>query len=109
MITIFEMIWRFFVDLFVSSRITGELTVTGTDEIIIDLPHRPEYVRVEFGDECAPCNPGTDDTVGWDAKKICCKHHCETKCKCCCKGKRWVLVVSWKVAGVRKIVWEVCS
>lgn len=110
MLTIFEIIWRFFFDLFGGNKLKGELTVMGNDHILIDLPCRPEYVKVEFDDTCeTPCNPGTDDSVEWDVKKVCCKHLCEKKCKCCCKRKRWVLVVSWKVASLRKIVWEVCS
>ena len=94
--SLIEWIWRFLVDFFVGRRITGELTVTGTDQAIYELPERPDFVEVNFADECTtPCDPGCDDTLSWDVKKE--------------KKHKWLLIISWKVSGVRKIVWEVYS
>ncbi len=110
MFTILDMIWKFFMDLFVSTKARGELTVTGADEARFDLTRNPEYISVEFADEdCTPCDPGSDDELDYEVHSVCCEHKCHHKCHCCHKHKRWELVIRWKVSGLRKIVWEACS
>lgn len=108
MVTIFEWIWKFLLDLFISRKINGELTVAGSDQAMFELPERPNTVDVQFVDDssCAPCDPGTDDELSWEVKKLCCDGTESKRCKC---RKKWFLVIKWKVAGMRKIVWEVCS
>lgn len=82
----------------------GELTVIGDDEIVIELPGDPDFVCVGFTDDLVPCVPGTDDELCYKVRKVC-KKDCRS-CYCLHRNS-WILVIKWKVAGSRKISWEV--
>lgn len=81
---------------------TGELIITGHDKIFIDLTREPRRVFVKFEDDHfpAPCNPTHHDDLQWEVKKT---HHRRS-------GGHVVqydLVISWHVAGTRKVFWQV--
>jgi hypothetical protein len=83
---------------------SGELVVTGTDHINIDLSECPDRVVVHFIDKpvIVPCNPHHRDDLGWHIfkeKNIHHHHHHYT-------SKR-ILRITWKVTGTRKIGWKI--
>lgn len=80
-----------------SQKQTGEIMVTGQDEIDILLDSNPTHVKVNFTDDCytAPCNPGQDDELTWDVVVSNC-------------GSNFSLHIEWNVAGARDITWKVC-
>lgn len=75
---------------------SGEIIVTGNDEVEIPLRTFPSYVKVAFKDHCVvvPCNPQNFDELEWEATK---HHHKD----------HYVLNIKWNVTGVREIVWTV--
>lgn len=75
---------------------SGELIVTGKEEVEIPLRNFPSYVKVTFKDHCivVPCNPQNFDELEWEVIKHCHKDH-------------YKLHIKWNVTGVREIVWTV--
>lgn len=73
--------------------LAGELDVTGTDEIHIELPKRPKEVLALFSKYChiTPCNP---------------RHFDELRIYVCNFHKHHCLIIKWNVSNTRKIVWE---
>jgi hypothetical protein len=74
---------------------SGELIVIGSDSVSIALPHgKPDRVRVAFKDsaESVPCSPGSPDLLEFDVIDT---------------PAGFMLHISWTVAGVRKVSWEV--
>ena len=76
---------------------SGELTVTGHDHATITLQGRPEKVTVHFKDNVipAPCNPHHHDELKYSV------HHNDFH------HGGYTLKISWRVSGVREIVWKV--
>lgn len=76
----------------------GELVVTGEDKVEIPLLHnnKPKRVIVKFKDHCVivPCSPSHYDELDWEIK------HDHDK-------NSYILVILWKVSGVRIIKWSV--
>jgi hypothetical protein len=72
----------------------GELTVTGHDYAVIPLRGAPSKVAAHFKDHetLVPCNP---------------HHHDELECEAHANNGSFVLTISWRVTGVREIVWTV--
>jgi len=73
---------------------SGELTVTGDDEVHIELPKNPKHVMAIFSGHCeiTPCHP---------------HHHDKLKSFECNFHKKHCMVIKWAVANSRKIMWEV--
>lgn len=71
---------------------SGELIVTGKDEVFITLHGTPINVNVYFKGDCdlTPCNPKDYDMLEWEMHF---KHH------------HYTLKIKWNVSGVRKILW----
>lgn len=76
---------------------SGELMVTGEDEISIPLTGHPIHIRVFFKGSCntVPCNPVHSDDLAWEVIAS----HCHTE---------HVLHITWNVSDVRDVVWKVC-
>jgi hypothetical protein len=74
----------------------GELTVTGHDHAIIPLHRRPSRVEAYFKDTNVPvpCNPHHFDELRYDV-------HVSNQ-----HASGFVLKISWRVSGVREIVWR---
>lgn len=75
----------------------GELIVSGTDEISIELKQRPRRIEVRFAD-CdvpVPCNAVLEDdrAEGFLVEKGLFR-------------KKYYLVVKWSVSSSRKILWS---
>ena len=81
---------------------SGELIVVGENEVEIELHkgRRPDKTLVEFIDEpCwVPCNPETSDLLEWRVI---------VKKKNFLHKKKYFLVISWRVTGMRHIKFEV--
>jgi hypothetical protein len=73
---------------------SGELIVTGTDQVTIDLNDFPSEVKVHFKDEAqiVPCNPHHLDTLEFEVQTT---------------VSGFVLLVKWSVTNVREIKWHV--
>ena len=73
---------------------SGELMVTGDDEAHIELHKDPESIMaiLHGHSEITPCHP---------------HHHDEIKSYKCNFHHKHCMVIKWKVANSRKIVWEV--
>jgi hypothetical protein len=76
---------------------SGELTVTGHDHAIIPLRGMPAKVTVHFEDHIIPipCNPHHHDEL----------HHAVHRSNEHHSG--FVLRISWRVSGVREVIWRV--
>lgn len=74
---------------------SGELIVTGTDQITIALQGLPAKVHAHFIHELEviPCNPHHRDTLEWSV------NYSNTV------NSGFVLVIKWSVTGVREIKW----
>ncbi len=74
---------------------SGQLVVTGTDEVVLQLEKCPCEIRVFFKDECVmtPCSPVQMDTLDWELSN---------------DGCHWYLTVNWEVSGARVVSWNVC-
>lgn len=76
----------------------GELTVTGHDHVIIQLHDGlPSKVEARFSDHVTPipCNPHHHDELSYEVHKSN-RHH-----------GGFDLRISWRVTGVREIVYRV--
>ena len=75
----------------------GELTVVGHDSATIRLHGLPAKVECKFKDHVVPipCNPHHHDELEAEV------HHSNTH-----HGK-FVLKITWRVSGVREVVWRV--
>lgn len=73
---------------------SGELIVTGKDRVDIKLHHQPNHITARFGDNCEPipCDPRDFDFLEYEL------HHIDG---------RFVLRITWDVAQMRTIFWEV--
>jgi hypothetical protein len=73
---------------------SGELLVTGKDEIVLELDKCPCDIRLFFKDDCVmtPCSPKQMDSFNWEL----------------CNDGCWCLKISWEVSGARVLVWNVC-
>lgn len=75
----------------------GELIVTGSNSITIQLNGFPVDVGVRFkdcGPEAVPCDPGSVDFLSCDVHTSNAVH------------SGFVLIISWSVSSVREIVWH---
>lgn len=74
---------------------SGELIVTGKDQVVIPLNGFPSQVVVDFKDECdvVPCNPHHNDQLEWEVS------HSNTI------PPQVILIINWDVTGVREIKW----
>jgi hypothetical protein len=75
----------------------GELTVTGHDRVEVPLRGLPSKVEAHFKDHdiMIPCNPHHHDELECEVHSS--VHH----------HTKFVLKISWRVTGVREIVWHV--
>lgn len=78
---------------------SGEITVTGYDHVEIPLQKLPSKVEVHFKDHdvVIPCNPHHHDELEYEIHSNSHNHH----------HNKFVLKISWRVSGVREIVWHV--
>jgi hypothetical protein len=76
---------------------SGELTVTGHDHVEIPLQKLPSKVEAHFKDHSipVPCNPHHRDELEYEVHSSILHH------------AKFVLKISWRVTGVREIVWHV--
>lgn len=76
---------------------TGELIVTGMDEIDISLDFHPNHVIVKFTKPCTttPCDTDYSDELSWEILTSDC-------------GTQFSLHIEWEVSGARDITWKVC-
>lgn len=74
---------------------SGELIVTGKDEISVILRGIPAKVHVHFEHEheAVPCNPHHHDELSWELNTS--------------NPLKISLIISWEVTGVREIKWTV--
>jgi hypothetical protein len=80
---------------------SGELIITGEDTVEIHLRDIPHHVECHFKKVPAPppCDPHHHhhhhhDKLEWEVQKTSHHHH-----------YKYRLIISWKVAGVREILW----
>lgn len=78
---------------------SGELIVTGTNSITIQINTLPAEVKVHFKDHIVmtPCNPQNEDSVEYEI------HTTNTS------NSKFVLIIKWSVSSVREISWHVAS
>lgn len=71
---------------------SGELIVTGENKVEINLKSYPSFLNVRFANNCVvvPCNSSNFDELEYEV--LLRKHH-------------FVLVIKWKVTGIRNIIW----
>lgn len=72
---------------------SGELIVTGTDQISINLNGMPAEVKVRFKDEeqIVPCNPHHLDFLEFEIQSV----------------VGFILLIKWNVTNIREIKWHV--
>jgi hypothetical protein len=75
---------------------SGELIVTGQNELSIPLKKCPSEIRVYFKDnfEMTPCNASNADSLEYETHESH-EHH------------RHTLIIKWNVSGAREIRWHV--
>lgn len=71
---------------------SGELIVTGENKVKINLKSYPSLLNVKFANNCVivPCNSSNFDELEYEVVSH--NHH-------------FILVIKWKVTGIRNIVW----
>ncbi len=71
---------------------SGEVLITGTNQIDIQLQKFPSEVHVKFKHEIAvPCNPIEADTLEYEVVT---------------KSTGVFLHIAWSVSGLREVVWH---
>ena len=88
---------------------SGELIVTGSGEVEIELKKNPSSVKVFFDDDIivVPCNPHHHDHLHWHVKNLHHHHQHDSRHDHCNHNDHYILVISWKVHNVREIKWSV--
>lgn len=81
---------------------SGELIITGQDQVEIVLKRKPSDVIVKFKHihhNIVPCNPHHHDDLEWEIDRVHRHHHHQ---------EVYVLIIKWNTSSVREIVWTVC-
>lgn len=72
---------------------SGELIVTGDNKVEINLKSYPSFLNVRFSNNCVvvPCNASNFDELEYEVLL---------------HKNNFVLVIRWRVTGIRNIVWS---